>query len=427
MGADRVSFDFVLLSLQEEIPAEDVFLIDQLKSHCSQLDENDVRHDLYISYLYALAHKNAVAKASCERYVVDHWITFIEYPELLNTLAEITFRIRDFQLLGNFINHAYGVKTSIFFGSHGNVPQVSGIAIWSLQVDGDMSFLFNETIYSHLYRNVLLKHWIQCLPLYCEFRKIYPTKTGFVVINLEDFGSVPGLAFCDFRPEFSLVPDPIFLQKRAYAQEKELYGFAPIAWENRKPIALWRGVTTGFFDCNGQRIQRWQDLPRIQLCFVSQKNKRLIDAGITEIVQLEEKNLEETFRRLDLHRNHMNISHFHEYKFHIDIDGNSSSWPGLFTKLCSGSVVLKVTSPCGFRQWYYDRLIPWHNFIPIKKDLSDLIEILEWLNQHDKVAQTIANNGKFLAESMTLDGEIARAMPIIADAFGLSEKREAGG
>ena len=51
---------------------------------------------------------------------------------------------------------------------------------------------------------------------------------------------------------------------------------------------------------------------------------------------------------------------FPAYKFQIDIDGNTNSWPGLFQKLLTGSAILKVASPYGYRQWYYDRLRPWH-------------------------------------------------------------------
>jgi hypothetical protein len=73
-------------------------------------------------------------------------------------------------------------------------------------------------------------------------------------------------------------------------------------------------------------------------------------------------------------------------KYQIDIDGNSSSWPGLFQRLLSGDTVLKVTSNKGWRQWYYDDLLPWENFVPVASDLSDLVEIVDWLVGHDELA-----------------------------------------
>ena len=49
----------------------------------------------------------------------------------------------------------------------------------------------------------------------------------------------------------------------------------------------------------------------------------------------------------------------------------SNSWSGLFTKLLTGSTVLKVESPMGFRQWYYDRLKPFEHYVPVRPDLAE--------------------------------------------------------
>src|SRR3546814_15147305 len=65
-----------------------------------------------------------------------------------------------------------------------------------------------------------------------------------------------------------------------------------------------------------------------------------------------------------------------DFKYQIDVDGNTNSWPGLFLKLLTGAPVLKVESEVGFQQWYYGALEPWQNFVPIKSDASDLLEKL---------------------------------------------------
>ena len=43
---------------------------------------------------------------------------------------------------------------------------------------------------------------------------------------------------------------------------------------------------------------------------------------------------------------------------------------GCFWKLAGNSVVLKVEGRN--EQWYYDRLVPWVHFVPVRADLSDL-------------------------------------------------------
>ena len=94
----------------------------------------------------------------------------------------------------------------------------------------------------------------------------------------------------------------------------------------------------------------------------------------------------------------------------MDIDGNSNAWSALFQKLLSGSVVLKVDSSSNFRQWYYDELIPWKNFVPIKSDMSDLIEKVHWLLDHDDEARQIGENGAKLAYQLTYERELDMAL-----------------
>lgn len=97
------------------------------------------------------------------------------------------------------------------------------------------------------------------------------------------------------------------------------------------------------------------------------------------------------------------------YKYLIDVDGNSNAWSALFQKLLSGSVVLKVASQNNFRQWYYDDLIPWVNFVPVESDMSDLVEKVHWLLDHDGEARKIGENGAKLANQLTYLGELGKA------------------
>ena len=82
------------------------------------------------------------------------------------------------------------------------------------------------------------------------------------------------------------------------------------------------------------------------------------------------------------------------FRYHIDIDGASNAWRSLFLKLLSGSPVVKVESAWGFRQWYYDRLVPWVNYVPVRSDLADFIEAVEWIKAHDDEAQKIGQAGR---------------------------------
>lgn len=121
--------------------------------------------------------------------------------------------------------------------------------------------------------------------------------------------------------------------------------------------------------------------------------------------------------KLGIMKKRVPVNTFLNYKYQIDIDGNTNSWPGLFQKLLTGAPVLKVASEHGFRQWYYDRLVPWKNFVPVESDMSDLVEKAEWLLSHDDEARSIGRAGLELAESMDWPGELTRIAPAISAAI----------
>jgi hypothetical protein len=106
-------------------------------------------------------------------------------------------------------------------------------------------------------------------------------------------------------------------------------------------------------------------------------------------------------------------SEFARYRYLVDIDGNTNSW-GFLAKLLMGSCILKVESP--FRQWYYDRLRPWEHYIPIRGDLSDLEERVQWCREHDEEARQIGATGKRFADGLVLGTEMAHAATVLLDA-----------
>jgi len=62
-----------------------------------------------------------------------------------------------------------------------------------------------------------------------------------------------------------------------------------------------------------------------------------------------------------------------------------------------------------FRQWYYDRLMPWRHFVPVRADMSDLVEKIAWCRGHDGECAAIAAAGRAFAHAVTVEAEIADA------------------
>lgn len=60
-----------------------------------------------------------------------------------------------------------------------------------------------------------------------------------------------------------------------------------------------------------------------------------------------------------------------------------------------GSVILKVASrQVANRMWYFPLLKPYEDHVPVKEDLSDLEEKIQWCREHDDECRQIAENAK---------------------------------
>jgi hypothetical protein len=285
--------------------------------------------------------------------------------------------------------------------------------------DASLAFHFSGRLIEHPYADVLVKHWVQALPLFVNFARLEQPKPARAWLNTGDMGSVPGLAYCDFRDDFLLLPDPIFMMTEAYADAKRVFVTDPIPWDSRASIAFWRGQSTGWMNVLGTKVRGWEEVPRIILCRIARSaaGRSLLDARLTGLVQIEAEADRDAIGQEGLLGEFVPWPKFQEYKYQIDIDGNTNAWAGLFIKLCSGSPVLKVKSSYGFRQWYYDRLRPWDNFVPVEADMSDLLEKILWLQQHDESARQIGERARQLAISMSEEAELERAIPTLRRAF----------
>lgn len=286
--------------------------------------------------------------------------------------------------------------------------------LWELNLPHEMHFAFAPEIAVPGAAKMTLLNFVWLSPLFMAYAEGSGTACGRVLVNLFDVGLSPGLAFCDHRTGYFLIPDNLFISQRGYSFAREHYSKHHIPWNQRKPTALWRGNTTGQVT---DYTLGWRSLPRIRLCELAKAYPDRIDAGITGVVQFDDPDVAVEIAKHDIMRSFVPVTEFQQYKYQIDIDGNTNSWPGLFQKLLTGSPVLKIASPGNFRQWYYDKLHAWTNFVPVLADMSDLGEKIHWLMSHDEVARGIGEQGRLLAESMTFGSELKRGCEIVQAAL----------
>ena len=70
-----------------------------------------------------------------------------------------------------------------------------------------------------------------------------------------------------------------------------------------------------------------------------------------------------------------------QFKYTLDIRGYG--WTDRVKILLQlGRPMFLVDRP--FREWYFDKLVPMRDYIPIKEDLSDLLEKYDFLESHSE-------------------------------------------
>lgn len=225
----------------------------------------------------------------------------------------------------------------------------------------------------------------------------------------------PVLGFCSNLPETLLVPDRGFLASGGYALQRRQAAAAP-AFTDRDDTIVWRGSPTGFgLLANATMQPHDADLrQRVRMCLlVAQADGRLrVDARIVPGRGVP-VDVSAAYRRAGIAGDPIPERSWVGRQFAIDVDGNANAFSNLFIRLLYGCCVIKVASPLGFRQWYYDRLEPWRHYVPVAVDLSDLVERIEWCRGHADECRAIASAGQALALAMTPAEEIRRTVALI--------------
>ncbi len=267
---------------------------------------------------------------------------------------------------------------------------------------------------------------LQTHKLFIDFLKAYPNVNSSFLMSWHDIPKPKNnknivdqkqkfISFTCLKsdPLGLCIPDDFFLETQAYSQFRQQVKQQWLQWSERKPICYWRGASSG----SVLTTENWQDNRRIRLCNLAKEygDQQFIDAKITRLTPTKERGVKQLIRDANLVDSYIPTIEFIKYKYVIDIDGNSNSWPGLFTKLLTGSCILKVESP--WRQWYYESLKPWINYVPVKTDLSDLIEKINWCCKNDDKARQIGENARKMALSMTMETEKPKAYQAILEAL----------
>lgn len=223
---------------------------------------------------------------------------------------------------------------------------------------------------------------------------LYPTPEAFPEL-VEHFANVPFLR-CDRndnKPDSHqaiLIPD-FYIQQSSYGEVfqriTDLQMQFPFAHRERK--VMWRGSLSGPTYVTLQNVRAF---PRYKLLELSRESPSFIDARLTNYDDDELGRY--LLKRFGTSASWMPESAFLPYKYLISLDGAAAAWRRVPMCLIAGSVLLLQHE---WSQFFYPGLVPWVHYVPLRKDLTDLIEKYEWLEAHPAEAEAIASFGQAFA------------------------------
>ncbi|NGX34679.1 MAG: hypothetical protein K1060chlam1_01032 [Candidatus Anoxychlamydiales bacterium] len=147
-------------------------------------------------------------------------------------------------------------------------------------------------------------------------------------------------------------------------------------WESKKNYAFWRGSCT-----NGIRPK---------LCKMALKYPNHLYAKINSKVENEDLQMQFEQEGIYCSKGWYPMEKVLENKYLPLMDGVMSAAPAFQSRLLSNSLTLKQNY--SGVQWFFKPLKPYVHYVPIKQDISDLIEKIEWAKKNDGLCKEISKN-----------------------------------
>ena len=234
-------------------------------------------------------------------------------------------------------------------------------------------------IFQDLFEGLHKKH---VLPSYVDF-----------VVNFHDEPLIPhGLSCWSQPPIFSFCPGIGFSDLPMINDNVVAFRSSNSAdiqlerpWSGRQDLAYWRGSTTGGW----YTLDNWKDFSRSTLVRISKARPDILDASFVRCAQCD-PGVWDTMQKEGLCEStetYPTDDILQRYKYLVDIDGNACSFR-FIGMLRTGSVIFKVQP--AYNEFFDTLLSPYVHYIPVSRDMSDLVAKLQWAFQHDKEMEQIS-------------------------------------
>jgi hypothetical protein len=218
------------------------------------------------------------------------------------------------------------------------------------------------------------------------------------------------------RGDLTVTPDMYYARSKGYKELNARTDAASVAspWERKPRTVAFRGSTTGPMPKTPEELSI---NPRLRLALLAKEHqqrkagnkgsKRAAhdepswDVKVTKLVQVNPQ-VADAIASEELQASNKEFASLIKgARGLFDVDGNVNSWSGLWWKLRSNSVTIKVES--GNKQWYYDDLKPWVHYVPVANNMSDLSSAVDFVldRSNDNALKKIARASTRFIRNLT--------------------------
>lgn len=265
----------------------------------------------------------------------------------------------------------------------------------------DIEFFLNRRDFPLLKRNLTEPYDFMYnteIPLLShKYEKYFPILGGAVT---DDYADIPIPTWDDWARVRSY-------EGKYFTKSCGTYDVAHIPWEQKMDTAVFRGGSTG---C-GVTIDTNMRLKVAYLSSITphENGTPLLDAGITNWnLRPRKLNDKSYLQTIEIDKlpfglvGKLDYKQQSGYKYIINIDGHVTAFR-ISLEMNMGSVILLVKSK--YSIWFMKKLRPYVHYVPIKEDLSDLLDQIRWCRSHDTECQEIVQNAKsFYSIYLSKDG-----------------------
>ncbi|KAF7997596.1 hypothetical protein HCN44_006167 [Aphidius gifuensis] len=296
------------------------------------------------------------------------------YPKIIDDMK--SFASIDFDVVRNQVIKEFDRPTSVSICHY----VIKNNRIYRKCYGQHVGFkMFSDSILLSLARKVVLPD-VEFFMNLGDWPLVKKTKTPYPIFSWcgsEDTGDI-------IFPTYDITESSIENMGRVMLDMLSVQGNTKVPWEKKINKVFWRG-----------RDSRRE---RLDLIDIARKNPDLFNVSITNFFFFRDE-----IDKYGPGERHVSFFDFFKYKYQLNIDGTVAAYR--FPYLLAGdSLVFKQES--GYHEFFYDQVKPYEHYVPVKHDLSDLVEKINWAIDNDDEARKISKAGRDLMRNIALPRDI---------------------